>query len=407
LSKIVKTVQLSDFFLFQKIKNIKSTFPSEFLFLSFIKSSTMIKYAALFTAVFCITAYAQQSHHNLIIGTYTKSCASDGMYVYDFNTETGDAQLKESTKNIVNPSFLAFSLDKKFVYSVNENGNDSQVSAFHFYSDSGNLQFLNSKSSEGNDPCYVMNDDHYVFVANYSGGNIVVFNKNEDGTIGKVKQNVKHQVQKDGDEKPKPSHIHMLQFTPDKDYILASDLGKDYVYIYRYDPNSATNVMEFSGYLRTDDGSGPRHFTFSPNGKFVYLINELDGSLFVLTFDNGALNLLQRTTVVDRKFKGKTSAADIHFTDDGKFLYATNRGDANTISCFQIKKDGKLKLVETRSTLGKGPRNFTIDPSGKFLLVAHQYSNGVVIFAIDKTTGKLTDTGKRIELCSPVCLVFE
>ena len=127
----------------------------------------------------------------------------------------------------------------------------------------------------------------------------------------------------------------------------------------------------------------------------------------VLTFDNGLLHLLQETTVVAKRFKGKTSAADIHFTDDGKFLYATNRGDANTISCFEVKSNGKLTLIETISTLGKGPRNFAIDPSGKFLLVAHQYTNNVVIFAINKTTGKLTDTGKRIELCSPVCLVFE
>ncbi len=376
------------------------------LFLQFHKRTEMIKYASFFTLIFCLSAQAQ-THHNLIIGTYTNTCPSDGMYVYDFDSETGEAQVKESTKGIVNPSFLTFSADKKYVYSVNENGNDSQVSAFHFYSDSGNLQFLNSKRSEGNDPCYIINDDKYVFVANYSGGNIVIFNKNEDGTIGKFKQNVRHQVQKGDEDKPETSHMHMLQFSPDKDYLLASDLGKDFVYIYRYNPDSPTEVLEFSGFLRTDNNSGPRHFTFSPNGKLVYLINELDGSLFVLTFDNGALNLLQRTTIVDKKFKGKTSAADIHFTDDGRFLYATNRGDANTISCFQIKKNGKLKLVETRSTLGKGPRNFTIDPSGKFLLVAHQYSNEVVIFNIDKATGVLTDTGKRIALCSPVCLVFE
>jgi 6-phosphogluconolactonase len=349
----------------------------------------------------------QNNHHNLLIGTYTKECQSEGIYVYDFNTDTAEATVKESTKKVINPSFLTVSKDKGYVYSVNENGDDSQVSSFKYDSDTGKLQFLNSKSSEGNDPCYIITDDKYVFVANYNGGNITVFPKNEDGTLGKYKQIVKHQVQSAGQDKPEVSHMHMLQFTPDKDYLVASDLGKDYLYIYRYNPDASPNILEHSSSMRADTGSGPRHFTFSPNGKFVYLIAELTGTLFVLTFEDGALHLLQKTTIVDKKFKGKTSAADIHFTDDGKFLYATNRGDANTISCFEIKSTGKLKLVETISTLGKGPRNFTIDPSGKFLLVAHQDSNDVVIFAINKTTGKLTDTGKRIKLCSPVCLVFE
>lgn len=372
-----------------------------------LKAIQMIKYSALFSVIFCLSTNAQQSRNNLIIGTYTNTCVSGGMYVYYFNTDTGDVQLKAATKSIVNPSFLTFSADKKYVYSVNENGNDSQVSAFHFYSDSGNLQFLNSKSSEGNDPCHIINDDKYVFVANYSGGNITVFNKNDDGTIGRFKQIIKQTVQSASDDKPEVSHMHMLQFTADKKYLIASDLGKNYIYVYRYNPDGVEDVLEFSNFLRVKNGSGPRHFTFSPNGQFVYLLNELDGSLLVFKNNNGELKLLQENTIVAKKFKGKTAAADIHITADGKFLYATNRGDANTISCFEIKKNGKLKLLQTTSTLGKGPRNFAIDPSGKFLLVAHQYTNDVVIFTIDKTRGTLTDSGKRIALCSPVCLVFE
>jgi 6-phosphogluconolactonase len=377
------------------------------VFLYFSKRIQMIKYAALFTAIFCISTQAQQNHHNLVIGTYTNSCASDGMYVYDFNTDTGETQLKGSTKNTVNPSFLTFSPDKKFVYSVNENGNDSQVSAFRFYSDSGNLQFLNSKSSEGNDPCNIVTDEKHVFVANYTGGNIAVFGKNEDGTIGRYKQVIKHEVQTVNTDKPEVSHMHMLQFSSDKKYLIASDLGKDYLYVYRYNPEEKTNVLDFSYFVRVKQGNGPRHFTFNSDGTLLYLINELDGSLLVFSFINGELKLIQETTIVDKKFKGKTSAADVHISADGKFLYATNRGDANTISCFAIKENGKLKLVQTISTLGKGPRNFVIDPSGKFLLVGHQYTNEVVIFLMDKTTGMLTDSGKRISLCSPVCLVFE
>ena len=136
------------------------------------------------------------------------------------------------------------------------------------------------------------------------------------------------------------------------------------------------------------------------------MLQELDGSLTTFSYKNGTLKKVQETKVVDSDFTGQVGAADIHISPDRKFLYATNRGTANDISCYKIQKNGHLELVERVPTLGKGPRNFAIDPTGNFLLVAHQYTNDVVIFTIDKISGKLTDLGKRIELCSPVCLVF-
>ncbi len=368
----------------------------------------MTKYLFLFTAIFCcFSSQAQDTKVNLFIGTYTKGCDSKGIYLYEFDTATGEAKQKSSTENVVNPSFLTLSKDKKFVYTTNEDGDNSKVSAFHFDSNKNQFTFLNSRRSEGNDPCHIINDDQNVIVANYTGGNITVFGKNSDGTIGKHKQVMKHEVQTVNTDKPETSHMHMLQLSTDRKYLIASDLGKDYLYVYRYNPEAKSAVLEFSFLARVKHASGPRHFTFSTDGKFVYLLNELDGTLLVFKYREGELEFIQETTVVAKDFKGKTSAADIHISADGKFLYATNRGDANTISCFEIKKNGKLRLKQTISTLGKGPRNFTIDPTGSFLLVAHQFTNDVVIFKRDKTTGELTDSGKRIELCSPVCLVFE
>lgn len=378
------------------------------LFLSINKIIAMTKYLALFTAVFfSIYTQAQHSKANLFIGTYTKTCDSKGVYLYEFDTHTGEVNIKTSTENVINPSFLTVSKDKKFLYTTNEDGDNSAVSTFQFDSNQNQFTFLNTQKSEGNDPCHIINDDQNVIVANYSGGNITVFGKNSDGSLGKYKQIMKHEVQTVNEAKPEPSHMHMLQLSPDKKYLIASDLGKDYLYVYRYNPEAKKAVLEFSYFVRVKHGAGPRHFTFSPDGKYVYLINELDGTLLVFKFLEGKLEFIQETTVVTKDFKGKTSAADIHISADGKFLYATNRGDANTISCFEIKKNGKLKWKQTISTLGKGPRNFSLDPTGNFLLVAHQYTNNVVIFKIDKTTGELTDSGKRIELCSPVCLVFE
>lgn len=354
-----------------------------------------------------ISTYAQEKNINLLIGTYTKTCDSKGIYCYSFNTETGETQLKTSTDGVVNPSFLTLSPDKKLIYSVNEDGNNSKASAFKFDESSNEFEFLNSQPSMGNDPCNILNDDDNILIANYSGGNITVYGKNPDGSIGNYKQIMKHQNKATPGKEPKPAHIHMVQFTPDKKYVVASDLGNDKLYIYKYNPKAKSAVLEFYVLVMVGKGAGPRHFTFSPDGKFLYLINELDGSLIAFRYEDEELFYLDETTIVDDKFKGKTSAADIHISADGKFLYATNRGDANTISCFEIKKNGRLKLKQTTSTLGKGPRNFAIDPTGNFLLVAHQYTNNVVVFSIDKAKGLLTDSGKRIELCSPVCLVFE
>ena len=158
--------------------------------------------------------------------------------------------------------------------------------------------------------------------------------------------------------------------------------------------------------LKTNAGTGPRHITFTLNGKFAYLVHEFNGSITAFSYSNGNLIKLQEIGTTPKNFSGSVDAADVHVSADGKFLYETNRGDANSISAFSILPTGKLKFIETVSTLGKGPRNFTIDPSGKYLLIGHQYTNNIIVFNRNKTTGKLTDSGKRIEVGSPVCLVF-
>ena len=373
-----------------------------------VKISQM-KHFFTFLLAFCLlqTAFSQDNKTKLLIGTYTNTCKSDGIYIYDFNTETADFKLKSSSKSIVNPSFLALSSDKKTVYSVNENGDASTVSAFDYTSKTGSLKFKNAVPSEGNDPCHIITDDKNVMIANYSGGNIAVFGKNPDGSLAKVKQTIKHYGNSSNQQRQEKPHVHQLYFSPDKKYVLATDLGTDFIHIYKYDQNRDDKPLELYKVKKVKVGSGPRHLTFSNDGRFVYLVQELTGLVSAFSYQDGDLNLLQETSLLEKKFVGETSAADIHISPDGIFLYATNRGTANTISCFKIKEDGTLKLVQTISTLGKGPRNFAIDPSGNFVLVAHQYSNEVVVFRRNKTKGTLTDTNQRIKVCSPVCLVFE
>jgi 6-phosphogluconolactonase len=367
----------------------------------------MKKPFAIVLLIFIFTSVqAQKNKFNLLIGTYTQSCDSKGIYVYEFDSKTGDFSFKNATEKVINPSYLTVSKDNNFVYSVNEFGAESSVSSFSYNPASGKLDLINKQSSKGADPSYIINDEKNVIVANYSGGNISVFGKNNDGSLDEAKQVIQHYGKGINTQRQEGPHVHMVHFSPDKKFVLSNDLGNDKVYSYAYNPNADNNVLELKDSISVKSGSGPRHLTFSKDGKFVYLLQELDGALTVYSYSNGILEKIDETTILAKDFKGKFSSADIHISPDGKFLYASNRGEANNITIFKIQKNGKLLLKGETSTLGKGPRNFAIDPTGNFLLVAHQYTNDVVIFKRSKKTGLLTDTGKKIVLCSPVCLVF-
>ncbi|RYG17487.1 MAG: lactonase family protein [Chitinophagaceae bacterium] len=358
----------------------------------------------LFFSILLLTFTVRAQNYNLLIGTYTNKGTSEGIYVYDYNSKTAETRLKSTTKTI-NPSYLAVSADRKFVYCVNEDGKNSTVSAFDFKSKSGELKFLNKISSEGADPCYITATGRKITVANYSGGSIAAFFPNAYGRLIKPFQVVQHTGKSIDPKRQLSSHVHQVQQTPDKKYTIATDLGEDQIYIYSYAQEHGRALILHKK-IKTNPGSGPRHLTFSPNGKFAYLAHEFNGKITAYAYADGNLSKLQEIETTPKGFTGKIDAADIHVSADGKFLYETNRGDANTINLFEIDSDGMLKFIESVSTLGKGPRNFSIDPSGNFVLVAHQYTNDVVIFNRNQTTGKLTDSGKRINVGAPVCLVF-
>nr|WP_294922911.1 lactonase family protein [uncultured Flavobacterium sp.] len=363
-------------------------------------------YLVLFSALVVTTSKAQNKF-NLLVGTYTNTCESKGIYVYEFDAESGDFKLKNSTENVISPSYLSVSADNKFIYAVNENGPESTTSAFGYNAKSGKVNFLNKNDALGADPCHLINDDKNVIVANYSGGNIVVCKKNADGSISTVQQVIQHEGKGPNEARQEKAHVHMVVFSPDKKFVLSNDLGLDKVFIYKYNPNSKNEILTLKESVDVKAGSGPRHLTFSKDGKFVYLIQELDATMTTFSYDkSGSLKKIAETSILAKDFKGGTGAAAIKISPDGKFLYVTDRVDANNISVYKILKNGNIELVEQVSTLGKGPRDFAIDPTGNYLLVGHQHTNNIIVFKRDKTTGKLTDSGKKIELCSPVGLVF-
>jgi 6-phosphogluconolactonase len=363
-----------------------------------------MKKASFLLFVIFLTIQANAQNYNLLIGTYTNKGTSEGIYVYNFNAKTGVIKLKSTTKTI-NPSYLTVSKDKKFVYSVNQDGKNSTVSSFGFNGESGELSFVNKRSAAGEDPCFIIADEKNVIIANYSSGNISVLGRNADGSLTDVKQTIQHTGKSIEPKRQMSAHVHQVLFTSDKRYLISNDLGEDVTYSYKYDAESAIPLTSPKAF-KTNPGSGPRHLAFTPNGKFAYLAHEFTGTITAFSFAKGDFINLQEIGTIAKDYKGRIDGADIHVSPDGKFLYETNRGDANTINLFAIAANGTLTFIEAVSTLGNGPRNFTIDPSGNFLLVAHQYTNDVVIFNRDKKTGKLKDTGKRINVGVPVCLVF-
>ena len=359
-----------------------------------------------FLAAMLLGTQLQAQTYNLLVGTYTNSGKSEGIYVYTFNALNGQLKPKAVAKGVANPSFLSLSPDRKFLYAVNEAGAASTTSAFKFNSESGDLNFLNKRDSKGEDPCHVTADAVNVIIANYSSGTIAVYSRNADGSLSEPKQVIQHTGKSIDPTRQTSAHAHMVQFTPDKKFLICTDLGEDLIYIYNYTPASKTNVLTVKTVIKTNPGTGPRHLAFSPNGKFAYLAHEFNGSITAYSYSNGNLQKIQEISSVDKDFKGKVDAADIHVSADGKFLYESNRGDANTINVFSIFPTGRLAFSSRTSSLGKGPRNFSIDPSGKYLFVANQNSDEIVIFNRNIITGALTDSNQRIQVGSPVCLVF-
>lgn len=349
---------------------------------------------------------------DVLIGTYTDSGESEGIYVYTLDTDSGTLVYKNKVTGIDNPSFLALSPDLNHVYAVSEWGRDSSgtVYAYDFDRQSGALTFLNKQSSGGDGPCYVSvaPTGNYVFTANYGSGSLAAIPVAADGSLRDDIQAIYHPGNRE-DGKEGPSRMHASVVSPDNKSLIVTNLGTDKITSYPLHATAQSFPLDTvkQATYTLPEGSGPRHFTFHPNGKYAYAIHELDGKISLFDYENGVLSEKQQVLILPEGFTGKFAAADIHISPDGKFLYGSNRLGLNEIIIFKIDQDsGKLSFVGRESSGGKTPRNFAIDPSGQFLLVANQNSNDIFVFLRDQDTGLLTLTSEKISVGSPVCLQF-
>ncbi len=353
------------------------------------------------------------------VGTYTNKTASKGIYVYNFDPGTGKLTSLGVAAESEDPSFLAVHPSSRYLYAVNEidhfGGQKSgAASAFSIDQKTGRLALLNQAATRGAGPCHISLDKSgkFALVANYDGGSVATFPVNADGTLGEAADFIEHHGSSVDKERQGAPHAHWIGTSPDNRFALAADLGLDEILIYRFNATKGTLAPNDPAFAKLNPGSGPRHLAFHPNGKFAYVLTEMEDSVtaFAYKASNGSLSPLQTVSALStlrKDYKGPKEAAEIAVHPSGKFLYASNRAGIDTISAFSIDPaKGTLQHKNEYPTMGKTPRNFAIDPTGKFLLAANQESNNIVTFRIDSTTGVLSPTGDVVEVPAPVCIVF-
>ena len=361
------------------------------------------------------SAEAKAEKMLVFIGTYTHG-KSKGIYSGELDLATGKLSITGVTPS-VEPSFLAIDPTRRFLYAVNEveqwggKKNAGGVSAFAIDPKSGQLKALNQQSSEGAAPCHISVDHKgkSALVANYMGGNVAVLPIESDGSLGKAASVVQHKGQVADAKRQGGPHAHSISLDPSGRLALAADLGLDKVFVYRFDGETGKLTPNDPPSGQLAPRSGPRHFAFSRDGRFVYVINEIAMTIttFAYDADRGALKPLATVSTLPKGVvAGDWSTAEIEVRPDGRFLYGTNRGHDSLVIFAIDPKNGQLTYVGHQPSGGKTPRSFGIDPTGSYLLSANQDSDSIVVMRIDQETGKLTPTGQSVEVGMPVCVVM-
>ncbi|HKP94855.1 MAG TPA: lactonase family protein [Fibrobacteria bacterium] len=349
---------------------------------------------------------------HVYIGTYTSN-GGEGIYIFSMNAATGELKRLRTVVGVVNPSFLTLDPEGRFLYTVNEvdayyGKPEGALSAFAVDPGTGDLRFLNQQPSRGAAPCHLSLDRNgrFLFVANYGGGSVAAFPLRPDGSLASCASHVQHQGFGPNPGRQEGPHAHCVLPDPFNRHLLAVDLGTDRILAYTFDPERGDLRAAMSPSAQAKPGSGPRHLAFHPNGKWAYVVHELESrvSRFAYNGMTGGLAETDSVSSLPPGFEGENHGAGILVDPRGRFLYVSNRGQ-DGISHFRIdERDGSLEFRGNRPTLGKFPRHFAVDPGGSFLVAANQRSDGVSVFRIDGRTGDLEQTGHGASVPAPVCV---
>ena len=358
------------------------------------------------------------SSYFVYVGTYTGP-KSKGIYGYRFDPSTGKLTATGVAAEIVNPSFLITDPRHRYLYAVTEMGQEKgassyktngSISSYSINRKTGALTFLNKVDSLGGGPCHLVVDKtgKMLFVANYGSGSVASFAIKPDGSIGERTGFDQHTGASVDPARQKGPHAHAVVLSPDNRFLFVPDLGTDQIKIYKVDAAKGTFTPNDPAFATVKPGLGPRHFTFGKGARFAYVLCEMGSSVAVFSYNaaKGSLTPVETVSNLPADYKGVDNSAEIEVDRSGRFLYASNRGhDSLTVYAIDPVK-GTLTTVQNISTQGNIPRNFALDPTGKYLIVANQKSDQMVVFDVNQKDGKLQPAGQTIDVAGPVCILF-
>jgi 6-phosphogluconolactonase len=365
---------------------------------------------------------ASAENFQLLVGSYTAN-TSQGLYRMNFDSATGQIAAKPlQVVKSENPSWLTLSKDQRRLFVVNENGPGQKdpvgrVSSYSIDPKTHTLTLINQVQSLGNEPTHssLSGDASHLFVSNYSvmedpGGTLAVLPIGADGKLKPVVQMSAHPASRVNPERQASNHVHSTVSSPDGRYVFSNDLGADKVFVYLFDPKANPDLPltpAMTAAVSLPAGSGPRHLLFSADGKHAWLTMEMSAQVAVFDYHDGVLTQTQLVDLAAGQPTSDKAGAALHASADGKFLYVSNRGTANQLVVFAIDPaTGQLKELQKRSVEGDHPREFSLDPSGKFLLIANQKSNEIVVVERDGKTGLLGKTVQKLAMDAPSDLKF-
>jgi len=339
-------------------------------------------------------------------GTHTAG-PGKGFSVSHFDTVTGALSKPAFLLETPAPAYFVIAPGGRRLYSCNSTG---FVSAYSIDPASAQLKLINQKPSGGGDPSYISLDrtGHYVFVANYDGGNIAVWALETDGSLGERTAFVQHTGSSVNPQRQSHAFAHSIRVDSTNRFVLVADLGLDKLFVYKFNVKDGSLTPNDPPFVKTAPGAGPRHVVFHPNGRWVYLITEMGNTIMLFDWDTrrGALSEVQTVSTLPKGFQGNSTCAEIQVHPSGRFVYASNRG-RDSIAVFSVDaKTGRLTLIQDVPSGGKMPRNFDMDPTAHWLLVTNHDSNIAMVFGIDQETGKLTPAGQPVDVPSPYCPRF-
>jgi len=356
------------------------------------------------------------------VGTYTtkapggiKPSTSKGVYVFKMNGQTGGLSLVESFE-LVDPSWVTVDANQSHLYVTSEVStfhglpNNGGLTAFSIGPTSGTLTKINDQPTQGAIPAHVIVDPsgRFALIANYIGANFSVFPILANGGVGTFSDVFGVTGKGPNTARQEAPHPHQTLFDPAGAFVFGPDLGTDKVWSWTLSAAGKLIANSNLPFEQVASGSGPRHMSFHPSGKFVYVIDEMVSSITAFTYNAavGTFIWLQTVSTLPPDFTGNSSTAEIIVHQSGKFVYGSNRGH-NSIVGFRIDQTtGKLSLIGWTSTQGSIPRGFNIDPSGRLMLVGNQNSDTVVPFRINQSSGRLHPTGAVTSTPVPVSFAF-